>query len=347
MGGFRYCGKALSEFGEVYYIPNEEERGDYTPGYEINDAEVEGRDGGYRRSERVSAKEFTLPVFYENLTLKQLNRLAQWFDRRTSGELIFEDRPYAAYTVYPSARAEVRDYRENRDGTEKHHGQMTIHMKAYDPFARLLIRTKSGDTLGAEDEVMLLTAAQTPAVPAAASKSFMIYNPGTERADTIIRLAGDSGTKMTIANKTTGQTCSICGMTSGMTGTAGKVLEISSKTGRVELVGAERELAFELHDDGYITLSPATPFEEDFDVSYTNGSSTISGRFLERMVGQYIYLNGAWRKMTRMISETQMVIDQAMTKTATEKTIIVTMNEIEITGGTLTKLEIEFEPKVR
>lgn len=137
MGGFRYCGKALSEFGSVYYIPNAEERGDYASPYDINDVEVEGKNGGYRRGVRVPAKVFSLPVFYENLTLKQLNRMVQWFDRRTSGELVFDDRPYASYTVHPNGKPEVQDYQENRDGHEKHHGRMVIHLKAYDPFAKL------------------------------------------------------------------------------------------------------------------------------------------------------------------------------------------------------------------
>lgn len=112
-------------------------------------------------------------------------------------------------------------------------------------------------------------------------------------------------------------------------------------------MGIERRLAFELHDGGYITLAPSLPFEEEFTVSYTSGSSTITGRFAEYMVGQYIYLDGEWLKMIRMISDTEMVVSKALTKTATEETVVVTMNEISITGGTLTLLEMEFNPKVR
>ena len=154
---------------------------------------------------------------------------------------------------------------------------------------------------------------------------------------------------MTITNKTTGQVCVIKGMTAGNTSDAGKVLEINAETGRVELVGAERELAFEMHDRGYICMAPCTPFIRELPVSYTKGSATIttSEAFMREMVGQYIYIGGAWRKMTTMISETQMGIEALMTQTGDEVAPVVTMNEIEISGGTLNTLEITFEPRIR
>lgn len=138
-------------------------------------------------------------------------------------------------------------------------------------------------------------------------------------------------------------------MTAGNTSDVGKVLEINSETGRVELVGAERELAFEMHDRGYICMAPCTPFIRELPVSYMKGSATIttSEAFTQEMVGQYIYIGGAWRKMMTMISETQMGVDALMTRTGSEAAPVVTMNEIEISGGALTKLEIAFEPRIR
>ena len=65
------------------------------------------------------------------------------------------------------------------------------------------------------------------------------------------------------------------------------------------------------------------------------------------MVGQYIYLNGAWRKIEAYINARQISIDTVMTKNGAESTMIVTMNEMEIEGGELTLLECVFEPKVR
>lgn len=83
------------------------------------------------------------------------------------------------------------------------------------------------------------------------------------------------------------------------------------------------------------------------EISYAQGSATVTGQFQKSMAGKYVWLDGAWRKLTTWISDTQMGIDAIMMKTNTETTTPVVMNDIEITGGTLTMLEIDYEPKVR
>ena len=138
-------------------------------------------------------------------------------------------------------------------------------------------------------------------------------------------------------------------MTQGVTGDAGKILQVDSGTGRVELIGMKRELAFEMHDGGYISLAPNCSFETAALARYTSGSKTVtlSDGAYEEMAGQYIYLNGAWRKIEAYINARQISIDTVMTKNSVESTMIVTMNEMEIEGGELTLLECVFEPKVR
>lgn len=253
MRGFSFCGKWLDEFGSVYYTPGAEIRGDQMADYEIFSEEFKGKDGGYQYGNRVKPKEFELPIFYENMTRAELLRLIAWFDRRQKGALVFEDRMYAAYEAVPSARVQLQDHKENRNGEEKHHGTMTVYLTAYDPLATLLVTAGDDDLMGADNEVMMLPVDCMPDEPTASSKSFLIYNPGTEMTPTVIRLAGDCADELTIENKTTGQVCVIRGMTSGITSDAGRHIEISSATGRVEMVGASRELAFELHDKGYIS----------------------------------------------------------------------------------------------
>ena len=327
-------------------MPDASARGGHTTDYESYEAETDGRNGGYRYGTRVQPKEFSIDIYYENLERKQLNKLLALFDRKAKGELIFEDRPYAKYTAVPNGRIELQEYRENRNGQDLYHGTMTIPMKCYDPFAKLDV---SADLTAAAGEIYWPAASMRPAAPTASSKSFLVYNPGTEITPAIIRIAGSSGEEMIIRNKTTGQECMIRGMTAGMTGSAGKNLEINAETGRVELVGTGRELAFELHDGGYISMAPNRNFEEEYPVQYTSGSVTITMQngADQDMVGKYIYLEGAWRRTTSYINATQMAISAAMAKSGTAKAPIVTMNEIEIEGGTLTKLELEFEPRVR
>ena len=275
--------------------------------------------------------------------------MMQWFDRRTRGDLIFDDRPFACYTAYPNGRPEIKDYIENRDGTVKHHGMMLIRMKAYDPFAKVLPDAIMEEHIcGTKGEILML-GNKTPETPSTDAKNFLLYNCGTEETPLTIRMAGESGDRMVIRNKTTGQECVIHHMTKGVTGDAGKILQVDSGTGRVELIGMKRELAFEMHDGGYISLAPNCSFETAALARYTSGSKTVtlSDGAYEEMAGQYIYLNGAWRKIEAYINARQISIDTVMTKNGAESTMIVTMNEMEIEGGELTLLECVFEPKVR
>lgn len=108
-------------------------------------------------------------------------------------------------------------------------------------------------------------------------------------------------------------------------------------------------MAFELHDKGYVWLSPCTPFVRSIAVSYTSGSTTITsfGEFTEAMVGQYIYLNGVWRKIFRYVDANTLTLLLSMNATGSEETQIVTMNEIEIKDMTLAHLEMEFTARVR
>lgn len=100
----------------------------------------------------------------------------------------------------------------------------------------------------------------TPAPPGAGSTSFLLYNPGTERAHTVFRIAGNVGDGMLIRNLTTGQRCKIVNLTEDSL-LPGAHLELDSRMGQTRIaLGDSRELAFAMHDEGYIELAPCTPF---------------------------------------------------------------------------------------
>lgn len=90
-----------------------------------------------------------------------------------------------------------------------------------------------------------------------------MYNPGTEAAHTIIRIAGDVGDGMLIRNLTTGQRCRVIDLQSDSL-LVSQALLLDSYRGqtRTEL-GEHIETAFPFHDEGYITLAPCTPFVRD------------------------------------------------------------------------------------
>ena len=140
------------------------------------------------------------------------------------------------------------------------------------------------------------------------------------------------------------------GMTTGNTTNLGKLLTIDAETGRVTLANSQTStLAFEMHDLGYIWLDPCTPFARDIPVSYTANSTTVTSTdsFYSEFVGQYIYIDSGWRKITEYVDEHTVKVETAPTHTGAEKTQIVSMNIITFSGFTLSSLSMSFTPRVR
>lgn len=199
-------------------------------------------------------------------------------------------------------------------------------------------------------ETLILSSAISPNGQFVPSDTrFLFYNPGTERTPLLIKMAGDAEDG-TITNLTNGSSCTVVEMTSAKTSGVGKTLNIDAETGRVTLVGLSgTELAFEMHDRGYIWLEPCTEFIRDIRVTYTANSSTVTaeGGFTEDVVGQYIYIGEGWHKIAEYNSATSITIADTMASSGYETTNIVTMNEISLDGFTLTQLEMSYSPRVR
>ena len=190
----------------------------------------------------------------------------------------------------------------------------------------------------------------TPAPPSVSSTSFLLYNPGTERAHTVFRIAGKVGDGMLIRNLTTGQRCKTVNLTEDSL-LPGAYLELDSRMGQTRIaLGDSRELAFAMHDEGYIELAPCTPFERSIAISHTEDSNIITsdGPFLPYMAGQFLYLDG-WKKIRQITDAHSAILSDKVASSGTTSTPIVTMNEIEISGEnrTLTMLEADYTPRVR
>lgn len=196
----------------------------------------------------------------------------------------------------------------------------------------------------------LLPAAMTPTPPSVSSTSFLLYNPGTERAHTVIRIAGNVGDGMLIRNLTTGQRCRIVNLTEESL-LPGAHLELDSRMGQTRIVlGDSRELAFAMHDEGYIELAPCTPFERSIAISHTENSNIVmsEGLFLPHMEGRFLYLDG-WKKIRQITDAHSAILSDKAAGNGTIFVPIVTMNEIEISGENLalTMLEVDYTPRVR
>lgn len=221
--------------------------------FDTSEVEFDSRDGGYYFGTHIAPRVFELPCFYEDIDNRTKEKLVQWLDPRKSGTLVFDERPYAKYEVVPTKKIEFREYGHyDETGNLRRSATFTITLTAYSPFAELDLTGTDPITTEYKNEWILPDGA-LPSAPSPEATQFVVYNPGTEKADTIIRIAGASGDKMTIRNAATEQECTIMGMTRGNTTDANKWIEIDSATGQVWLVGAAtRELSFVFHDDGYI-----------------------------------------------------------------------------------------------
>lgn len=190
-----------------------------------------------------------------------------------------------------------------------------------------------------------------PEIPTAETRSFLLYNPGTEVAHTILRIAGDVGDGMLIRNLTTSQRCRVIDLKTESL-LEGAVLELDSAKGQTRTVlGDKAELAFPFHDEGYITLAPCTPFVRSLPISYAAGSNEITsiGGFRPHMVGQFVYLEDGWKSIRQVIDDNTAIVSARMSDSGAADTPVVTMNEIEISGDNLAldRLEIDYVPRVR
>lgn len=243
-----------------------------------------------------------MPCYYEDIDKKTMEQIVRWLDRRTSGRLVFDERPDVYYAVVPSAKIEFEDYSYTKYGKTLHAGEFTIHFTAYDPFGKL---TKKFLQTGEEMDYStnLIPETQMPPAPSVTDTSFLVYNPGTERTGLILRVAGDAPNGLVIKNTTNGQELALLPFNQAVTTTAGKWFEIDSKKGQVYLVGAAtRELAFEYHDKGYIALEANLGFEDGKTISFSQGGNTVTATdegngFSEDDIGKYIYTGDGWHKI--------------------------------------------------
>lgn len=338
------------------YIPDAAARGDFFSDFDVLDMERAWSSGGEYFHSRVKTRVFELSCYYEEITIKQREAIIRWLDRRTSGELIFDDRSYATYNVRPTKKIEFDDYlqRDLITNEDLYSGTFTITFSAYYPFASLNVDNSDNiDDVRALAETGLLKSAQMPPAPGVNSSSFLMYNPGTEYAHTVIRFSGKVGSSdLMISNNTTGDKCVL---KAGLYVNTGDYLEIDSKTGRVELVsGSERQLMFAFHDEGYIRLSPCMPVYREIEINTTAGSRTIKANvptFEESMVGQYIYVEGTWKYIGQYNTDRSISVNTTSANTeAKVESVVVTMNNISVVSASdanITKFEMICKAEVR
>lgn len=251
----------------------------------------------------------------------------------------------------------IEEYPATTPNGTKYSGIFNVVLIAHDPYAKLFDKTiEFGDTTGAYEQTGLIPEEMMPAAPTGNEDWFLVYNPGTERCGLTVKLAGSTGKEGSVKlyNEATGQTCTAMYLTDELTTDADMWVEIDGENMETRWQGSvTSEIDYRYHDDGYLSLVPGTPFVKDVVVSYTQGSGAVTssaGEFDDEMLGQYIFLNGDWRLITLVRNGQEMEVAWLADASANESTVIATMNRITVTktdGATLSKLEYDFQPKVR
>ena len=200
----------------------------------MDGTDLKGRDGGFYYGSWLKPRVFTLKCFLDNVPAWNITQIKGLFGRETEGDLVFSERPYAYYVVRPTKQIEMSLYRFEDAGKELYNGMVTITLTAHDPKAYMKYNSLAGfDEDGAAEETGILPKAMMPAEPELADRSFMLYNCGTERADTVINIAGTFADGLEIHNAANGTRCKIKDL-SGLT--PGSYLQIDSAKGQCRVI---------------------------------------------------------------------------------------------------------------
>jgi len=330
------------------------ERGDFYPDFEVSSIDRTWIPGGEYFHTRVVNRVKELECFYEQITLAEREKILRWLDRRTSGKLVFDDRPYAAYFVRPTKKIEFKDYLQTEMGEKLYSGTFTITFTAFDPFADLQWNTIDGneDNEYALVETGLIPASQMPPAVSLNDTSCIIYNPGTEIGHSIIRFSGKTGSSdMIFYNATTMEKCVL---KSGLETSEDEYYEIDSKTGRVVKVsGNVVKIDFAFHDEGYITFVPFGDIQRDITIAAISGSKMISSNeemFDDTSIGKWVFIKNKWYQISDIVSSFEANLTAPSDESYSGSACITTMNYLTITKANdaeITRLEIECRAEVR
>lgn len=346
MNGFSFNGKHCSEFG-LFFIPSPANRQQSVPDYDIIESTVTGRDGGYYYRSQTKIRDFSLECYFEGISIETFEKMMVWLHQDAYGDQVFDDRPFVAYSAVVWKRPVGKVYSTHDDGRveETYSGTMTVYFKCHNPYGKMLYTSyEDYDADDAMKHCGIISKSEMPPTVDTELGTYLIYNPGTELCNTIIRVGGSAPNGLTISNSN-GDKCVITSLpTSGY-------LEINSDYGTVKLMPKD-EMAFEFHNDGFIRLSPCTPYDRDVVASFTADSNIVTLPTFsvnKSLVGKYIRLSGEWIRISSITSDGNIIIGKRMQSSGVEQTMIVSMNEQTLSGdnASLNKFEIDYVPLLR
>ena len=342
MDGFTYNGIHSSKLG-CYLAQNAADRWFQSPDFENYKEEINGRDGGYYYGNRAKIRSIALDIFFEDITIGTREKIRQWLDRNSAGDLIFDSRPFETYrNVRLGKVVPGKIYTTHLPGYphDTYSGTFTATFELYEPYGYLNYKYYTDyDRENAGSYSGMMEVQRMPEAPTADSTTFLMYNPGTIACDTVLTIAGSAPNGITITNATNGTKCALNSLP------ASGSLVIDSAKGTVKAGG---NMNFSYHDEGYLKLAPYGWKYDDITAETTAGSDEVMLDNCDPgpdMVGKYIWLNGKWRKITAINGHIA-TIEDTMSSAVSEICTITGMNELTISGDgyTLTSIAIDYAP---
>ena len=350
IGGFSFCGVDIADIG-LEYAPDISETYVYQPStFRLFEETVDVHPGGYLYGTAAEVKEFSLRCYYEEKHLAHgiMTRIFDLFRNGRTGRLVFKRRPWCYYTATVSERPDISEMSNYMNGI------VTIHMKAYYPFARSDVRQLDPFDESALDMLENTALFQRPAQelptsfvpPENLTDTILIHNPGTERAPCGIAIAGDAVDGVIIANLTTGESVKFIGLSTSVLGS--KYVLCDSMNGKTVITnGTASDLGYMYHDYGFMDLESGFPIDRNVSAIYDQEKVTIPNGIIGDPVGRHIWIDNQWRKIITHPSPYEITVNPAPENEGQEVTDITQMNEIKITpvgDCTLTRLEFIYTP---
>lgn len=249
MDGFTYNGVHCSTYG-IEYLPDPSARWFDSPEFQLYKKDINWRNGGYYYGNSVEIREIRLECYFEEISIATREQIRKWLGRDTSGNLVFDERPFVYYKVRPKSIVTGKLYNDIND---TYSGTLVIEFIAVDPFGYLTRKSNTGnENDNAEDYCGIKASADMPAAPTTSGTSFDVYNPGTEQCGLKIALKGSCSNAIRFFNERNNTRCVISSLP-----TSPIELRINGDTGLVTVYSSGiEENGFAHHDYGFIRLEP-------------------------------------------------------------------------------------------
>ena len=365
MTGFTYNGIHCEQFN-VYYIPDASTNWFPESEYEVYDEDVSWKNGGYFYGVAARTRTFTLKCYYEEISIKTREQIRHWLGRTTYGQLIFDDMPFVYWNVRPTRLVTGARYIDTND---TYSGTFTITFTAYEPFGYLTRKFDTAGTTpdGAADYCFLIPESEMPAAPTTSSRSFLVYNPGTEPCGLSITIEASATNPIMFLNTNNSTSCIFSGFPS-----SGTLIQINGDTGYVQTFASGATTGnngYAYHDKGIVRLDPNFSYRNVSFISHgQNGTTatieipdiiatdemlggTITFTGLSGITASVIYVNTAYNQLTCTLSGSG-TVPSSGTCTLNKNNAIQILeknssgNWVTPTTLSITSIEIDYHPRI-